>query len=90
MSTTAAASLSSSVSGLSAAMSSFSAAAATVTTTAKLEVPNSVNTAVAAMADAISHYDNKLTATTSAASTEETLRLKALQGGNHSGFLAAK
>ena len=86
----AATSLTTSVSGLASAMSSFDAAAAASTGATKLEVPNSVNTAVAAMADAISNYDNKLTATSSQAASEETLRLKALQGGNHQGFLAAK
>ena len=72
------------------AMSSFEAAATAVSTTAKLEVPSSVGTTVAALADAIGNYDNKLTATTNAVASEETLRLKALQGGNHNGFLAAK
>lgn len=42
------------------------------------------------MADAISNYDTKLSATSNSAASEETLRLKALQGGNHQGFLAAR
>jgi len=81
--------LTSSVSGLASAMSSFGAAAASSTVT-KLEVPSSANMAVAAMASAISNYDNKLSATSNSASTEETLRLKALQGAHHQGILAAK
>jgi hypothetical protein len=82
--------LSSSVSGLSAALSQFGAAAAATTVNAKLEVPSTSSTAVAALADAISSYDNKLTAVSNSAASEDSLRLKALQGGNHQGILAAK
>jgi hypothetical protein len=83
--------LTSSVSSLSAAMSSFdAAAAATAANATKLEMPTTTSTAVAAMADAISSYDNKLTAVSNSAASEDTLRLKALQGNQNQGILAAR
>jgi hypothetical protein len=85
------ANLSGSVSSLSAALSNFAATASAATTNAtKLELPNATSSTVAAMADAISHYDNKLTAVSTSVATEDALRLKALQGNHSQGFLAAK
>jgi hypothetical protein len=82
-------SLTSSVSNLSSAMSSYTSQPATSGST-KLEVPTSSNGSVAALASAIGSYENKLTAASHSASTEETLRLKALQNGAQHGLLAAK
>jgi hypothetical protein len=89
MGSTAATSLSSNVSGLSSALSSFEAAAS-ASTTAKLEVPGNVASSAAKLASAIGSYENQLTATSYQAASDESLRLKALQGGAHQGFLAAK
>jgi len=83
-------SLTSSVSSLSNALSSFDAAATSTANTAKLELPSSVNSQVAAMASAIGNFEHKLTASTHQAATEDSLRLKALQGGHGQGILAAK